>query len=146
MERELVCRLNYSEGNRSSECRSEKSPASFAFRAFRPTYLTLPSQHPHLPAAIDSRGGVHTPRQRAIRLQSASNTSSSSLVIGSHKCHEGHEGFWSLLKRGIGGVYHSVSTKYLQSYCDECNFRYNRRNEGQPMFTSLLEQVSERAL
>jgi transposase len=56
------------------------------------------------------------------------------------------EGFWSLLKRGIGGVYHSVSTKYLQSYCDEYSFRYNRRNAGQPMFISLLEQVSERAV
>jgi transposase len=56
------------------------------------------------------------------------------------------EGFWSLLNRSIGGVYHSVSVKYLQSYCDEYSFRYNRRNEGQPMFTSLLAQVSERAL
>jgi len=56
------------------------------------------------------------------------------------------EGFWSLLKRGIGGVYHSVSTKYLQSYCDEYAFRYNHRNGSQPMFTSLLEQVSERAV
>lgn len=55
------------------------------------------------------------------------------------------EGFWSLLKRGIGGVYHSVSKKYLQSYLDEYTFRYNRRSEGQPMFTSLLEQVSELA-
>jgi transposase-like protein len=54
------------------------------------------------------------------------------------------EGFWSLVKRGIGGVYHSVSKKYLQTY-DEYSFRYNRRNSGQPMFTSLLEQVSERA-
>ena len=26
------------------------------------------------------------------------------------------EGFWSLIKRGIGGVYHSVSKKYLQTY------------------------------
>jgi transposase-like protein len=54
------------------------------------------------------------------------------------------EGFWSLVKRGIGGVYHSVSRKYLQTYLDEYSFRYNRRNEGRPMFTSLLEQVSER--
>jgi transposase-like protein len=55
------------------------------------------------------------------------------------------EGFWSLVKRGIGGVYHSVSKQYLQTYLDEYSFRYNRRNSGQPMFTSLLEQVSERA-
>jgi transposase-like protein len=55
------------------------------------------------------------------------------------------EGFWSLLKRGIGGVYHQVSEKYLQSYCDEYSFRYNRRNSKVPMFTSLLEQVAERA-
>lgn len=55
------------------------------------------------------------------------------------------EGFWSLLKRGIGGVYHSVSAKYLQSYCDEYAFRYNRRDSNEPMFVSLLAQVSERA-
>lgn len=29
------------------------------------------------------------------------------------------EGFWSLLKRGISGVYHAVSEKYLQSYINE---------------------------
>jgi transposase-like protein len=55
------------------------------------------------------------------------------------------EGFWSLVKRGIGGVYHSVSKKYLQTYLDEYSFRYNRRNSGQPMFTSLLEQVAQQA-
>jgi len=55
------------------------------------------------------------------------------------------EGFWSLLKRGIGGVYHSVSTKYLQSYCDEYSFRYNRRTDNQPMFKSLLDQVVAKA-
>jgi transposase-like protein len=55
------------------------------------------------------------------------------------------EGFWSLVKRGIGGVYHSVSRKYLQTYLDECAFRYNRRNANQPMFVSLLEQVALKA-
>jgi transposase len=53
------------------------------------------------------------------------------------------EGFWSLLKRGIGGAYHQVSAKYLQSYCDEYSFRYNRRNSEEPMFISLLDQVSQ---
>jgi transposase len=54
------------------------------------------------------------------------------------------EGFWSLLKRGIGGVYHAVSAKYLQSYCDEYAFRYNHRFSNRPMFTLLLEQTTER--
>ncbi|MGO8721026.1 MAG: IS1595 family transposase [Acidobacteriaceae bacterium] len=52
------------------------------------------------------------------------------------------EGFWSLMKRGIGGVYHSVSRKYLQSYLDEYSFRYNRRFAIEPMFVSLLERVN----
>jgi transposase len=55
------------------------------------------------------------------------------------------EGFWSLLKRGIGGVYHAVSTKYLQTYCNEYSFRYNRRAGNEPMFTSLLSQVVAKA-
>ena len=55
------------------------------------------------------------------------------------------EGFWSLMKRGIGGVYHSVSEKFLQEYLNEYSFRYNRRNVERPMFKQILEQVSERA-
>lgn len=51
------------------------------------------------------------------------------------------EGFWSLLKRGISGVYHSVSAKYLQSYLDEYSWRYNHRDDAKPMFQSLLENV-----
>jgi transposase-like protein len=43
------------------------------------------------------------------------------------------EGFFGLLKTGIRGVYHSVSTKYLQNYIDEYAFRYNRR-DGQSLF------------
>jgi transposase len=53
------------------------------------------------------------------------------------------EGFWSLVKRGIGGVYHNVSAKYLQTYFDEYSFRYNRRNDEQPMFVSFLKQIEK---
>ena len=54
------------------------------------------------------------------------------------------EGFWSLLKRGIGGVYHSVSEKYLQDYINEYGFRYNHRKDEKPMFHSFLEQIAEK--
>src|ERR1700678_1452815 len=51
------------------------------------------------------------------------------------------EGLWSLIKRGIGGVYHSVSPKYLQTYLDEYCFRYNRRDKGNLQFKSILERA-----
>src|SRR5271170_838812 len=54
------------------------------------------------------------------------------------------EGFWSLVKRGIGGVYHSVSQKYLQTYLDEYSFRYNRRASGNLIFPAMLAKVSEK--
>jgi transposase len=56
------------------------------------------------------------------------------------------EGFWSLVKRGIGGVYHSVSHKYLQSYLNEYSFRYNRRESGNLIFYAILAKVAEKAL
>jgi transposase-like protein len=37
------------------------------------------------------------------------------------------EGFWSLLKSGLRGTYHSVSAKWLQSYLNEYAWRYNHR-------------------
>ena len=46
------------------------------------------------------------------------------------------------MKRGIGGVYHQVSQKYLQTYLDEYSFRYNRRDRGNLVFASTLERVS----
>lgn len=37
------------------------------------------------------------------------------------------EGYFSLLKRGIIGIYHQVSVKHLQRYCNEFDYRYNTR-------------------
>lgn len=37
------------------------------------------------------------------------------------------EGYFSILKRGIVGVYHHVSSKHLKRYLAEFDFRYNNR-------------------
>jgi transposase len=52
------------------------------------------------------------------------------------------EGFWSLLKRGIAGLYHSVSAKHLQGYLNEYAYRYNHRKDERPMFDTMLLRVT----
>ena len=37
------------------------------------------------------------------------------------------EGYFSILKRGINGVYHHVGKKHLHRYLSEFDFRYNAR-------------------
>jgi transposase-like protein len=37
------------------------------------------------------------------------------------------EGYFSILKRGINGVYHHVSQQHLKRYLAEFDFRYNER-------------------
>ncbi len=50
------------------------------------------------------------------------------------------EGFWSLLKRGIIGQYHKVSTKHLNRYIDEFCFRYNNRSNPE-IFALTLQKA-----
>jgi transposase len=48
------------------------------------------------------------------------------------------EGFWSLVKRGLDGVFHGVSKKHLQGYLNEYAWRYNQRHEARGRFQALL--------
>lgn len=52
------------------------------------------------------------------------------------------EGFWSLVKRGIDGVHHAVSAKYLQDYINSYSFRWNHRNDDKPMFLQILSRLA----
>jgi transposase-like protein len=38
------------------------------------------------------------------------------------------ENFWSVMKRGIYGIYHQISHKHLQAYCNEFAYRYNTKD------------------
>lgn len=51
------------------------------------------------------------------------------------------EGFWSNFKRGLDGVYHSISSRHLQSYVDEYSFRYNHRFD-RSMFHAFLGRIA----
>jgi len=48
------------------------------------------------------------------------------------------EGFFSLVKSGLRGSYHSVSRKWLQGYLNEYAWRYNHRDDEAAMFKTLL--------
>jgi transposase len=52
------------------------------------------------------------------------------------------EGFFSLVKNGIRGVYHSVSPKWLPSYLNEYAWRYNHRDDQRAMFRLLLDRAA----
>ncbi len=55
------------------------------------------------------------------------------------------ENFWSLLKRGILGIYHHVDKDHLHRYCDEFQYRYNsRKSDDTQRFNALLSQVNGR--
>lgn len=63
-------------------------------------------------------------------------------VVGD--CHTNTlEGYWSLVKRGVVGIYHSMSAKHLQLYLDEFSFRYNTRNYTESSrFNLMLSNIS----
>lgn len=56
-----------------------------------------------------------------------------SLENGIHT--NGIESFWAVVKRGVYGIFHNISVKYMQRYIDEFCFRLNHRNENEAFET-----------
>jgi transposase-like protein len=55
------------------------------------------------------------------------------------------DGFFGLLKNGIKATHHGVSAKWLQGYCNEYAWRWNRRDNGRSMFLDLIAEAASRA-
>jgi len=63
------------------------------------------------------------------------------------ECHtNGVEGVWSLFKRSIVGSYHQVSTKHLDAYLDEFEFRFNNRDNPYLFRDTLLKLIASESL
>lgn len=56
------------------------------------------------------------------------------------------ENFWSVMKRGIYGIYHQISYKHLQRYCDEFSYRYNSRKLSDGERFTMVFRTLERPL
>lgn len=53
------------------------------------------------------------------------------------------EGFFSSVKRGLNGIYHSVSKEHLHRYMAEFEFRYNYRDLDDGARTVLAIQAAD---
>ena len=60
---------------------------------------------------------------------------------------QGIENYWSLLKRGLYGIFHHVDKKYLPQYLNEFQYRYNQRDvTDAERFANLMAQTQGRLL
>ena len=74
---------------------------------------------------------LHTdeaPAYRSARMRHQAVKHSAGGYVDGQAHINGVESFWSLLKRGINGVYHHVSVKHLDRCVDEFSGRHNLRN------------------
>ena len=60
----------------------------------------------------------------------------------------GIEGFFSIVKRGLKGIYHSVSRKHLHRYLAEFEFRFNSRGmcDGERLVTAIRQADGKRLM
>jgi hypothetical protein len=94
-------------------------------------HISKDVEHPiHLFATKDNFDGKH----KAIN-------HTRSYAIGSTHTNTIENAF-SLLKRGLMGSYHQVSTKHLSRYRNEFGYRFNRRRMQLEMFDGTLKHLT----
>lgn len=104
----------------------------------RKTLHSLVASHVALGSKVMTDEHVGYKGLSVFYLHSSVNHTGGQYVIGDAHTNTA-EGFFSILKRGVIGIYHFVSKKHLQRYLNEFAFRYNIRQESNGTgFVSLL--------
>jgi transposase-like protein len=105
-----------------------------AVRSFHVPDVTARTLKPILTAHFDQRSylmtdeaGVYTVIGGSFAGHGTVNHSIEEYVRGGFWHTNTVEGYFSILKRGINGVYHHVSQQHLKRYLGEFDFRYNER-------------------
>lgn len=110
-------------GHLQGQVRQHVAPGSNLYTDAHASYRTLSGEYKHEVvdhAAEYVRGRVHV---------------------------NGVENFWSLLKRGLSGIYHSVEVEHLDRYLDEFTYRFNTRKvTDAERFAASVSRVSGKRL
>jgi transposase-like protein len=130
-------------GGKSRNRKSHVPPKEAAFalverdgavRSFHVAKVDAKTLRPVLKAHIDKKSylmtdeaPVYIPMGRDFSGHGAVNHSIEEYVRGAFYHTNTVENYFSILKRGITGVYHHVSQQHLKRYLGEFDFRYNER-------------------
>jgi hypothetical protein len=104
-----------------------------AVRSHHVPEVTAKTLGPILEAQLDGASFVYTDEGGAMRKAARIYNGHQSVnhSLGEYVRGDVHtntiEGYFSILKRGINGVYHHVSQQHLKRYLAEFDFRYNER-------------------
>lgn len=114
------------------------------------TDTTIRSLRPHILAYIKQGSTIYTDEWNYGNLNKRYNhdfINHKEKIYGNGEVYTNTiEGFWSIFKRGIMGIYHFVSKRHLQKYVDEFTFRYNTLKISQTERFDLFLQNMERRL
>ena len=109
---------------------------------------TSKSLMPHIRDHIERGSEVHTDEHKGYNPLDRTDDYARKSVNHSQEEYVGEdgettnsiEGFFSQLKRTIGGTHISVSRKHLAKYAKECEFRFNRRENPASMLPDLISR------
>jgi transposase-like protein len=102
-------------------------------RSFHVPSVTAKTLRPILVAQVDRKSDLMTDEGAAVMMMGREFKSHQAVRHGAGEYVRGTahtntiEGYFSIMKRGINGVYHSVSQQHLKRYLAEFDFRYNER-------------------